>query len=70
MFLEDFKYGDKVIPQTILGYGPFMAEPYFGHRSRIYQIDLYDNPQNIADVIVESYENGIRAINLVNDSKL
>lgn len=47
-----------------------MAEPYFGHRSRMYQLDLYDSPQNIADVIVESYNQGVRAINLVNDSNL
>lgn len=70
MFFEDIGYKGKSIPQTILGYGPFMAEPYFGHRSRIYQIDLYDNPQAIAEVIMESYNQGIRAINLVNDSKL
>ena len=70
MFFEDIEYKGKSIPQTILGYGPFMAEPYFGHRSRIYQIDLYDNPQAIAEVIMESYNQGIRAINLVNDSKL
>ena len=47
-----------------------MAEPYFGHRSRLYQLDLYDSPQNIADVIVESYNQGVRAINLFNDSNL
>ena len=47
-----------------------MAEPYFGHRSRLYQLDLYDSPQNIADVIVESYNQGVRAINLINDSNL
>lgn len=70
MFLEDFKYKNKVIPQTILGYGPFMAEAYFGHRSRLYQLDLYDNPQATADVIMESYNQGVRAINLVNDEKL
>ena len=70
MFFEDIEYKGKSNPQTILGYGPFMAEPYFGHRSRIYQIDLYDNPQAIAEVIMESYNQGIRAINLVNDSKL
>ena len=70
MFFEDLKYKDKVIPQTILGYGPFMAEPYFGHRSRLYLDDLYTNPQNIAEVIVESYNQGVRAINLVNDSNL
>lgn len=64
------EFKDKSIPQTILGFGPFMAEPYFGHRSRMYQLDLYDSPQNIADVIVESYNHGVRAINLVNDSNL
>ncbi len=53
-----------------MGYGPFMAEPYFGHRARLYQVDLYSNPQNIADVIIESYNQGIRAINLVNDPNL
>jgi len=70
MFFEDLEFKDKSIPQTILGYGPFMAEPYFGHRARIYQIDLYSTPQNIANVIMESYNQGIRAINLVNDSNL
>ena len=70
MFFEDLKYKDKVIPQTILGYGPFMAELYFGHRSRLYLDDLYKNPQNIAEVIIESYNQGVRAINLVNDSNL
>jgi hypothetical protein len=70
MFFEDLIYKDKEIPQTILGYGPFMAELYYGHRSRLYLDDLYNNPQNIANVIVESYDKGVRAINLVNDSKL
>ena len=70
MFFEDLKYKDKVIPQTILGYGPFMAELYFGHRSRLYLDDLYKNPQNIAEVIIESYNHGVRAINLVNDPNL
>jgi hypothetical protein len=70
MFFGDLKYNGKVIPQTILGYGPFMAELYYGHRSRLYLDDLYSNPQNAADVIVESYKQGVRAINLVNDSNL
>ncbi|WP_405286044.1 hypothetical protein [Methanobrevibacter sp.] len=70
MFFEDLEYKDKAIPKTILGYAPFMAELYFGHRSRLYLDDLYNNPQNIADVIVESYNQGVRAINLVNDSNL
>lgn len=70
MFFEDLEYKNKVIPKTILGYGPFMAELYFGHRSRLYYDDLYTNPQNIAEVMVESYNQGVRAINLVNDSNL
>ena len=26
-----------------MGYGPFMAEPYYGHRARLYQLDLYSD---------------------------
>ena len=70
MFFEDLKYKNKIIPQTILGYGPFMAELYFGHRSRLYLDDLYNNPQNISEIIQKSYDCGVRAINLVNDSNL
>ena len=70
MFFEDLKYKGREIPQTILGYGPFMAELYYGHRSRLYLDDLYNNPQNAAEVIIESYNQGIRAINLVNDENL
>ena len=70
MFFEDLKYKNKVIPQTILGYGPFMAELYFGHRSRLYLDDLYTNPRNIAEVIIESYNQGVQAINLVNNPNM
>ena len=70
MFFEDLQLKGKSIPQTILGYGPFMAELYYGHRSRLYLDDLYNNPQNTCDVIMEAYNHGIRAINLVNDSNL
>ncbi|WP_292879022.1 hypothetical protein [Methanobrevibacter sp.] len=70
MFFEDLSYKEKEIPQTILGYAPFMAELYFGHRSRLYLDDLYNSPQNISEVIIESYNHGVRAINLVNDDNL
>ena len=70
MFFDDLEFKGKSVPQTILGYGPFMAELYFGHRSRLYFDDLYTSPQNIADVIIESYNQGIRAINLANDAVL
>lgn len=70
MFFEDLEFKGKSIPQTILGYGPFMAELYYGHRSRLYLDDLYNNPQNACDVIVEAYNQGVRAINLVNNPNL
>lgn len=70
MFFEDLEYKGKTVPQTILGYGPFMAELYYGHRSRLYLDDLYNNPQNISEVIQEAYDQGVRAINLVNDDNL
>ena len=36
----------------------------------MYDLDLHRNPDAIADIIVESYNNGVRAINLVNDDAL
>ena len=56
--------------KIILGNAPFIAEPYFGHRARLYDMDLHRKPNTIADIIVESYNHGVRAINLVNDDKL
>jgi len=70
MFFEELEYKGKSIPQTILGYGPFMAELYYGHRSRLYLDDLYNDPQNASGVIIESYNQGVRAINLVNNPNL
>lgn len=70
MFFDELLHKDKIIPKTILGYSPFVAEPFLGHRSMLYKRDLYDNPQAIAEVIVESYNQGVRAINLFNDAQL
>lgn len=70
MFFDNLTFKEKIIPKTILGYSPFVAEPFLGHRSMLYKRDLHDNPQTIADVIVESYDQGVRAINLFNDSQL
>lgn len=63
-------FKNKSIPETVLGYGPFMAEPYYGHRARLYHLDLYSQPEKIAEVILAAYDNGVRAINLVNDKNL
>ena len=47
-----------------------MAEPYYGHRARLYHLDLYQQPERIADIIMAAYDEGVRAINLVNDENL
>ena len=47
-----------------------MAEAYYGHRSRLYYLDLYSEPEKIAEVILAAYDEGLRAINLVNDKNL
>lgn len=70
IFNGSLEFKDKNIPKTILGHAPFIAEDYFGHRSRIYQIELMNNPQNIAEIIIESYNQGVRAINLTNNESL
>lgn len=70
IFLDNLIYKDKEIPKAILGYAPLIGEPYFGHRARLYQLDLHRNPENIAKIIIEAYNQGIRAINLVNDDAL
>lgn len=53
-----------------MGNAPFLGEPFFGHRARLYQLDLHRNPENISEIIVEAYEQGVRAINLANDENL
>ena len=53
-----------------MGYGPFLAEPYYGHRARLYQLDLYSQPERIADVILTAFDEGVKAINLVNNENL
>ncbi|WP_414470475.1 hypothetical protein [Methanobacterium sp. ACI-7] len=65
MFEGNIKVKDKEIPRTLLGTSPFIAAAQFGHRRRLYQLDLYNQPENITKVIKKSYELGIRGIQLV-----
>ncbi|BDH79070.1 MAG TPA: hypothetical protein GXX31_06335 [Methanothermobacter sp.] len=65
MFEGSIKIKDKNIPCTSLGTAPFAGLTYFGHRSRLYQIDLYNNPENIQKIIRRSYNLGVRAIQLI-----
>lgn len=49
-----------------MGNAPFLADSYFGHRTRLYNLDLLRNPNNVSKIIEKSYECGVRSINLAN----
>lgn len=65
MFEGKIKIKDKEIPRTLLGTSPFIGAAQFGHRARLYQLDLYNQPENITKIIKKSYELGITGIQLV-----
>ena len=65
MFEGKIKVLNKEIPRTLLGTSPFVAAPQFGHRARLYQIDLYNNPENILKIIKKSFELGITGIQVI-----
>jgi len=65
MFEGNTNVNDKNIPRTLLGTSPFIGAAQFGHRSRLYQLDLYNKPENILKIIKKSYELGITGIQLV-----
>ena len=43
-----------------MGNAPFLADSYFGHRTRLYNLDLLRNPNNVSKIIEKSYECGVR----------
>ena len=65
MFEGKLKILNREIPRTLLGTSPFIAAPQFGHRARLYQLDLYNNPENIFKIIKKSYEMGITGIQVI-----
>ena len=65
MYEGKIKVDNKEIPRTLLGTSPFVAAPQFGHRARLYQIDLYNNPENIFKIIKKSFEIGITGIQVI-----
>ncbi len=65
MFEGNIKIKDTEIPRTLLGTSPFIGAAQFGHRARLYQLDLYNQPENITKIIKKSYELGITGIQLV-----
>ena len=67
---EDLEFKGKSIPRVVLGNAPFLADAYFGHRTRLYNLDLLRNPNNVSKIIEKSYECGVRSINLANKENL
>ena len=65
MFEGKIKISNMEIPRTLLGTSPFIAAAQFGHRARLYQIDLYNNPDNILKIIKQTYEMGITGIQVI-----
>ena len=65
MFEGNIKINDREIPRTLLGTSPFIGAAQFGHRSRLYQLDLYDKPENILKILKKSHELGITGIQLI-----
>ena len=70
IFSEDLEFKGKSIPRVVLGNAPFLADAYFGHRTRLYNLDLLRNPNNVSKIIEKSYECGVRSINLANNENL
>lgn len=70
IFNEDLEFKGKSIPRVVLGNAPFLADAYFGHRTRLYNLDLLRNPNNVSKIIKKSYELGVRSINLANKENL
>lgn len=65
MFEGNIKVNEREIPRVLLGTSPFIAAPQFGHRARLYQLDLYSNPENIFKIIRRSWEMGVTGIQLI-----
>lgn len=63
-------FKNKNIPRIILGTATFTGEQYFGHRSRIYEMDFEEHPENIAKLIEKAYNMGVKSINLINNDNL
>ena len=70
IFNQDLEFKGKSIPRVVLGDAPFLADAYFGHRTRLYNLDLLRNPNNVSKIIERSYEWGVRSINLANNENL
>lgn len=53
------------LPRTLLGTSPFVGASQFGHRARLYILDLYRKPEAMARIMIKSYQLGVRGIQLL-----
>jgi len=65
MYEGKIQISNREIPRILLGTSPFIAAAQFGHRARLYQLDLYNNPENILRIIKETYKIGITGIQVI-----
>jgi len=65
MFSGKINVSQREIPRTLLGTSPFIAAAQFGHRARLYHLDLYNHPENILRIIKKSYEMGVTGIQVI-----
>jgi hypothetical protein len=65
MFEGSIKVSNRDIPRTLLGSSPFVAAPQFGHRARLYQLDFYNNPENIVKIIQKSFDMGVKGFHVM-----
>lgn len=65
MFEGSIRVSNQDIPRTLLGSSPFVAAPQFGHRARLYQLDFYNNPENIVKIIQKSFDMGVKGLHVM-----
>ncbi|MEN6329334.1 MAG: hypothetical protein ABFC91_03490 [Methanobacteriaceae archaeon] len=65
MFEGYVELNKVALPRTLLGTSPFIGAAQFGHRARLYQLDLYRNPENMLRIIRTSYDSGVRGMQLL-----
>lgn len=65
MFEGNIKSVERIIPRILLGTSPFIGSIHFGHRARLYQLDLYNQPENILKIIKKAYDLGVHGIQLI-----
>jgi len=70
MFSGSVTVNGVELPAAFLGSAPFTAATYFGHRSRLYEMDLKNRPGAIAEVIVESYDLGVRGFQVIPEKQV